>query len=224
MTAEEAQRLYTEADRELETALQNPLLREKLETEFNGVRQTAPAEVQRAHALAAAAQNHYAEATTNLVNEASAVLAAVFPEVAGLSGEALRGAVAAMQRSNPQRAEQLIGLANRASGLVQAQARQQYEQQQGQALQRNAALEQYTSANLKEYENWSARENSETMKSIRENLKPIVEKQYGVPFQTLMAYPHRQDTNGRHGIRAVGCLPKNAASKYQIRIGLSCRY
>ena len=70
--------------------------------------------------------------------------------------------------------------------LVQAQARQQYEQQQGQALQRNAALEQYTSANLKEYENWSARENSETMKSIRENLKPIVEKQYGVPFQTLM--------------------------------------
>ena len=99
----------------------------------------------------------------------------------------MQGALPSCSKQIPQRVQALQHLASRAQGLVEAQQRQQYEAQQGQALQREAALEQYTSANVKEYENWSARENPETMKSIRENLKPIVEKQYGVPFQTLMA-------------------------------------
>jgi hypothetical protein len=186
MTAEEAQRLYTEADRELETALQNPLLREKLEAEFNGVRQSAAAEVERANALAVTFQNHYQQATNNLVAEASGVIGALYPELQGLSGEQLKGALQVMAQQNPQRVQQLQHLASRAQGLVEAHQRQQHEAQQSQALQREAALDRFTSDNIQEYEKWAAKENPASMKAVRDNLTSTVEK-YGVPFQTLKA-------------------------------------
>jgi hypothetical protein len=174
------------AEAELAEVLKSPVVREALERDHAVVRQQAASEVERAHALASAAQQHYATATQNLLNEASGVIGALYPELNGLSGAELNGALRVMAQQNPQRVQQLQHLASRAQGLVEAQARQQHEAAQGQALQRDAALEQYTSANVKEYENWTARENPETLKSIRENLKPTVEK-YGVPFETLMA-------------------------------------
>jgi hypothetical protein len=186
MTTEQAQQLYEQADKELETALQNPLLREKLETEFNAVRAASKQEVERANALAVTFQNHYQQATNNLVAEASGVIGALYPELNGLSGEQLKGALQVMAQQNPQRVQQLQHLASRAQGLVEAQARQQHEAQQAQALQREAALDRYTSDNVQEYEKWAAKENPASMKAVRDNLTSTVEK-YGVPFQTLKA-------------------------------------
>ena len=185
MTAEEAQRLSTEADRELETALQNPLLREKLETEFNAVRAESKQEVERAHNLFAAVRDHYVTATNNLVAEASGIIGALYPELNGLSGAELNGALRVMAQQNPQRVQALQQLASRAQGLVQAQQRQQYEAQQGHAMQQQHELEKFSAAEEKRYEEAVKHVSAETMRAVRKNVYPTVEKAYGIPKETM---------------------------------------
>jgi hypothetical protein len=181
---------WQKADEQITEFLKDPHIRERIQGEYDQIKTTAAAEakaeVERAYNLSAAAQQHYATATSNLVGEANALLGVLYPELNGLNPEQIKGALAVMAQQQPQRVQQLQTLAARAQGLVEAQARQQHEAVQAQALQRDAALEQYTSANVQEYEKWSAKENPGTMKAVRENLKPTVEK-YGVPFETLMA-------------------------------------
>jgi hypothetical protein len=221
MTAEEAQRLYTEADRELETALQNPLLREKLETEFNAVREEGKAEAARAHVLAAGVKAHYDNAVNNLAAESRAVVSVLFPELEGMqSQEQITGALRAMAQTpqGAQRVQQLQALATRAAGIMEAQARQQYEQQQGQALQQNHALEQFTAAEEKRFEEATKHESPETMKRVRSQVYDVTEKAYGINKQTLNAlYSGQQRVDSAAFVRSAAFqLMLTDAVKYRL--------
>jgi chromosome segregation ATPase len=70
---------WAEADKAIESLLQEPYARERIEQSFNHVKEAAKQETERAHALASAAQQHYATATQNLLNEASGVIGALYP-------------------------------------------------------------------------------------------------------------------------------------------------
>jgi hypothetical protein len=182
---------WQRADEQITEFLKDPHIRERIQGEYDQIKQQAAAEakaeVERAHALSSAVRDHYQQSTNNLANEANALVAALYPELDGLNAQQVQGALKMMAQNQPERVQALSRLASRAQGVMEAQQRQQYEQQRGFELQREAALEQYSKAQVGEYEKWTAKENPETLKAIRENLSPIVEKQYGVPMQTLMA-------------------------------------
>ena len=94
---------YAEADRQITEMLKDPVVRERIQGEYDQIKQQAAAEakqeVERAHALASAVQNHYAQSTEKLVQEASGIIGALFPELNNLSGERLQGALAIMQKT-----------------------------------------------------------------------------------------------------------------------------
>ena len=94
----------------------------------------------------------------------------------------------------PQRAEQYrqhVGLVSNLIAAHQQQAAQAQAQQLAlQAQQRERAaqqLEQYRLAEVKRYEEATAHENPETMRTLRENAFPMIERHYGVPEATMRA-------------------------------------
>jgi hypothetical protein len=90
-----------------------------------------------------------------------------------------------MAQNQPERVQALSRLASRAQGIMEAQQRQQYEQQQGQALQRDHELQQFTAAEEKRFEDATKYEPAEAMKRIRESVYDVTEKHYGINKQTM---------------------------------------
>jgi hypothetical protein len=190
MTAEEAQRLYEVADKELEAALQNPLLREKIEVEFNHVRQ-------QAHAVAEQARQHYAAAVNNLAQEANLVASALFPELAGLSPEQVQGALRVMK---PERVAQVREFANKIQGIANV-AQQQAHGQQLANQQQFAAYQEQAAENFKQYAEAEdakalAGETPESMAQIRKTILTdakaagVSEKELYEAYNTVPALRH----------------------------------
>jgi hypothetical protein len=215
MSHEEAQRLHSQVDAELQEALKNPLIVEALEKDYSKIRAEAASQVERANALASTFQNHYAQATTNLVNEANAIVSALFPELEGMNTQQVAGALRLMAQSQPERVRQLQQLASRAQGIMEAQQRQQWEQQQGLALQQNHDLEKFTAAEEKRFEEATKYESPETMKAIRSQLYDVTEKAYGINKQTMQAlYSGQQRVDSAAFVRssAFQLMLKDAVS------------
>jgi hypothetical protein len=213
---------WAKADAEITEFLKNPHIRERIQGEYDQIKQTAAAEakqeVERAYNLSAAVQQHYATATNNLVAEAGGIIGALYPELNGLSGERLQGALAIMQQTNPQRVQALQQLASRAQGLVQAQQRQQYEAQQGHAMQQQHELEKFSAAEEKRYVEAVKHESAETMRAVRENVYPTVEKAYGIPKETMQRlYSGEQRVDSAAFVRSAAFqLMLTDAVKYRL--------
>jgi hypothetical protein len=176
---------WEEADVAIAKAFENPYIRSKIESEFDAVRAESKQEVEKAHNLSAAVRDHYVTATNNLVAEANGLLGVLYPELNGLNPDQMQGALRVMQQQNPQRVQALQQLASRAAGLVEAQARQQHEAAQGQAMQRDHELQQFTAAEEKRFEEATKYESPETMLKIRSQLYDVTEKHYGINKQTM---------------------------------------
>ena len=121
------------------------------------------------------------------MQEASGIIGALYPELQGLSGPQLQGALAVMAQQNPQRVQALQQLASRAQGLVEAQARQQYEREQGLALQQAHELEKFTEAADRAFEEATKNEPPELMKQVRSRVYDVAEKAYGLDKALLTA-------------------------------------
>jgi hypothetical protein len=126
--APQAPTATAEIDPELSALLQNPKVRQAVEAEI----------AQKTEAPTIAAKQ-YAEATAAAAHMAWASTLAVFPELRGLNGQQLEGAIAAINQGNPQRAQeiaahlngvrQIYGQAVQAQGVVQQQAQAKYQQE-----------------------------------------------------------------------------------------------
>jgi hypothetical protein len=123
---QQEQAAVAQADKAIEEVLRDPWVRQRIETEFNGVKAQAAAEVQQAQAA-------YTQAVTQNALVGLAVLNSAFPELAGLGPEQINGALRVMQ---PQRAEQYRQHVRQISTLVEG-----YQRQAG-ALQQQQAHEQ----------------------------------------------------------------------------------
>ena len=179
-----SQALFAEADRQIQEVLKDPIIRERIEGEFNTVKTQAAAEVQQAKAA-------YQQVIAQNATAGLAALNASFPELAGMSPEQIQGALRLMQ---PQRAEQYkqhVGLVSNLIAAHQQQAAQQQQQQlalQAQQQQRAAqALEQYRLAEVSRFEAATAHENPETMRAIREGAFEMLETHYGIPQARMRA-------------------------------------
>jgi hypothetical protein len=128
-----AESKFAEADQALEEVLKQPLVREKLESEFNAVRTQAAEAV---HAV----KTHYDAAISQLGQEIGVVTAALITEIAGMNAEQARGALAVVARTNPARMEQINQLASRLQGAVNLT--QQHQMQQQQVAQQQAQDQQ----------------------------------------------------------------------------------
>ena len=142
-----------EADRQIQEVLKDPIIRERIETEFNQVR----AEVNQAKA-------GYQQATAELATQAQGVLTALFPELLNLSGPQLQGALQYMQQSAPERFQQFQQLSGRAAQLVGVYRQQQAEQQQ--------QMREVQAAQFRQFATWHdgqtlVNETPETLKQIR---------------------------------------------------------
>jgi hypothetical protein len=164
---------WAEADKAIATAFENPYIRSKIEAEFNQIKTHAAATVQ-------AAQDHYNSALSQLGQEIGVVTAAMIPEISGMSPEQARGALAVLQRTNPQRFEQITQFANRIQGAANlaqqhAHAQQQAQQQQAEMQQRQAqeAFQKYAQA---EDAKAFAKETPESLAKIRNFLYADAEK------------------------------------------------
>ena len=171
------------------SCLKSPHIRERIQGEYDQIKQAAAAEakqeVERAHNLSAAVREHYSNAVNNLANEANGLVGALYPELDGLNAQQVQGALKMLAQNQPERVQALSRLASRAQGIMEAQQRQQYEQQQGQALQRDHELQQFTAAEEKRFEDATKYEPAEAMKRIRESVYDVTEKHYGINKQTM---------------------------------------
>jgi hypothetical protein len=207
------QAIIQEADRQLQAVLADPIIREKIESEFSAVKTQAAAEVQQARAA-------YQQVIAQNANAGLAALNASFPELAGMNAEQIQGALRLMQ---PQRAEQYrqhVGLVSNLIAAHQQQAAQAQAQQLAlQAQQRERAaqqLEQYRLAEVKRYEEATAHENPETMRTLRENAFPMIEKHYGVPETTMRAL-----ASGQQRVDSAALLHSSA---FQLMITDALKY
>jgi hypothetical protein len=207
------QAIIQEADRQLQAVLADPIIREKIESEFSAVKTQAAAEVQQAKAA-------YQQVIAQNATAGLAALNASFPELAGMNAEQIQGALRLMQ---PQRAEQYrqhVGLVSNLIAAHQQQAAQAQAQQLAlQAQQRERAaqqLEQYRLAEVKRYEEATAHENPETMRTLRENAFPMIEKHYGVPETTMRAL-----ASGQQRVDSAALLHSSA---FQLMITDALKY
>ena len=95
------QQATAEIDKNIEALLSDPNIRSRLEHEFGQVR----AEVDQA-------KGQYQQATAQLAQEALATMAALVPEIQGITPDQARGALALMAKQDPQRVaalQQLMG-------------------------------------------------------------------------------------------------------------------
>ncbi len=185
-----AQQLRAEADQKINEVLSDPAVRERISAELSATQTQARQEVEQAKAA-------YTQAVTQNALVGLAVLNSAFPELQGLNPEQLNGALRVMQ---PQRAEQYRQHVRQISTLVEGYQRQagavqqqQLEQQAHQYLQRAQELEQYRLAEVKRFEQATANENPETMKTIREGSFEMLERHYGIPQARMRALASGQE-------------------------------
>lgn len=160
------------ADQQLQAALADPIVRERIEGEFNGIRTQAAAEVEQAKTAF----------QQSLLQNALITLAAVntdYPSLQGLNQEELRGALRMMP---PQQAQAYLQRMAQVSTVAEGywrqlagQQQQQQQLQQAQIQHHQQALAQYAQAEVRRFEARTAHENPETMKHIRENSFAMLE-------------------------------------------------
>jgi hypothetical protein len=201
----EADPAYAQAtqDAELEKLLQNPALRERVTAEY-----------QQMAAAVEQARGQYVEAANTVLAQAEALATINFPELAPYAGnqQQMAAALQMLQAKDPGRFAEVQDFARRAAVAVEHSQRVQAEQRQAQAQQMQAqaqqyaeAMDNYTKAEVKRYEQMTANESPETVRAIKENLGPIVEKHYGVPMETLMAIHNgKRFVDGTTFVRSAG--------------------
>jgi hypothetical protein len=195
----EQQNAYVEqADRQLQSVLADPIIRERIESEFTQVRTQAAAEVE-------AARSGYGQATAALVTESVAMIAALFPEFQNLNLQQMQGAVAVMAKSQPERVQQLAQLLGRTQNIAAAHQQQQFAEQQRQAQLQAQWLQQYKIAEDLKWEESVARDRSpEQIKALRENALPLVERHYGIrPEQFRAIYSGEERVDGATFMRSA---------------------
>ena len=169
-----AQAQFAEADRQLQAALADPIVRERIETEFNAVRSQAAAQVEQMKAA-------FQQGVAGLATEAAGLVGALFPELVGLNPQQLQGAIAVMAKSQPERVQQLGRLVAQSQNIVAAQQQQQAQAQQIAQQQYAQQLEKYTLDEQNKYEAAIARDRSpEQVKALKASVLPMVEKHYGI--------------------------------------------
>jgi hypothetical protein len=210
---EQAQQQIAEADREIEKFLANPAVRSRVEYEFGQVQQQAAARVEQAK------QTYEAGLAQNAL-VGLAVMHATFPELQGMNPEQINGALRMMR---PERVEQYRQHVGQITTLTEAYRRQvgelqqqQQQQQQQIAQQQQQALAQYAQAEVKRYEAATAHENPETMKALRENSFPMIERHYGVPEATMRAL-----ASGQQKVDSTALLHSSA---FQLMITDALKY
>jgi hypothetical protein len=165
-----------EADRQIQQLLQDPVVRERIEGEFNQVR----AQVDQAKAA-------YQQATVDLATQAQGVLTALFPDLSNLSGPQLQGALQYMQQSQPERFQQFQQLAGRAQQLVGVYRAQQAEQQQQMREVQAAQFKQFALVADDAFDRMNANVPAETRKAISQEAVNIF-KEFGISETELMQH------------------------------------
>jgi hypothetical protein len=174
----EAVQMDPQIDPEIAAAFQNPKIRAVLEQASQGVEQT---------------KAQFQQATAALALEAQGMITALFPELAGLNGQQMQGALAVMAQNQPERVQQLQQLMGRAQNLVGA-----YQQQQAQAAQQQSELAR---AQFQQFAAWHdgkslVNETPESRKAIQsvilEDAKRagISEKEIASVYNSVPAFRH----------------------------------
>jgi len=184
---------YADADRQITEMLAQPLVRERIEGEFNQVRAQAAETVH-------AAQTRYDAAISQLSQEIGVVTAALVPEIAGMNAEQARGALAVLARTNPARAEQIAQFANRIQGAVNLTQQQQHRQQQQQSqiaeFQQRQAAEAFQAYAAEQDAKALAGETPESISAIRKTIfadakaAGVSEKDLYQAYNTIPALRH----------------------------------
>jgi hypothetical protein len=165
-----------EADRQIQQLLQDPVVRERIEGEFNQVK----AQVDQAKAA-------YQQATADLATQAQGVLTALFPDLSNLSGPRLQGALQYMQQSAPERFQQFQQLSGRAAQLVGVYRQQQAEQQQQMREVQAAQFKQFALVADDAFDRMNANVPAETRKAISREAVNIF-KEFGISETELMQH------------------------------------
>ena len=126
------QQATAEIDKNIEALLSDPNIRSRLEHEFGQVR----AEVDQA-------KGQYQQATAQLAQEALATMAALVPEIQGMTPDQARGALALMAKQDPQRVAALQQLMGRSQNILAAHQQQVAQQQAQQRQQAEDTFRQF---------------------------------------------------------------------------------
>lgn len=116
--------------------LADPFVRERVEREFGQVQQQAAAQVEQAKAT-------FQQATAQLAQEALATMAALVPEIQGMTPDQARGALALMAKQDPQRVAALQQLMGRSQNILAAHQQQVAQQQAQQRQQAEATFQRF---------------------------------------------------------------------------------
>lgn len=111
--------------------------------------------------------------------------AALVPEIAGMSPEQARGALAVMAKTDPGRVQQIVDFANRTQAIQTAAQQQQFLQQQAAQQQAAEAFRQYAE---QQDAKALAGETPETIASIRETIFSDAQKAGITKEQLYEAY------------------------------------
>ncbi len=160
-------------DPELAQALQsNPKLRAALEQELSVIQRAK----EGFDLVSAQAQEAYAAATAEATRITAAALYSNFPELAGLEGERLTGAIQAIARQNPERAAQIRTHIDRAQHVNNMMLHAQAQQQQRAAQQFTEYARQQDAA----FDDAIAQEPKSVVKQVRDELLNIAKEKYNV--------------------------------------------
>jgi hypothetical protein len=174
---------WSAADQAIEEALKQPLVREKLEHEFNTVRQEAAAVAEQARQEAEQIKSAYIQHANALTGQLNALVLSNFPELQGVAHDhqQLAGAVQLLAKTNPQRAQQLQDFALRASTVAGQLQQQQYQQTQIAQQQAAEAFQRYAA---EQDAKGLAKETPESLAQIRNVIYADAEKA-GIPRAQL---------------------------------------
>ncbi len=154
-------------DHELAQALQNPKVRMLLEHEAAQAQQL---------------QQSYADATRQATEVAAASVYAAYPELQGLAGEQLAGAIHAIGRQNPQRATEIRNHIERVRQHLNISQAAQVQQQQRAAAQ----FQEYARNQDAVFDAVMAKEAPESVRQIQAAVPKVVKERYGMSEQELL--------------------------------------
>jgi hypothetical protein len=153
-------------DPEIAQALSNPKIRDAISKEIQA------AETARAQ---------YADATLNAARVSASALLAFAPELASIPTNEIGTALQIIGQQNPARAQAIREQFSRTQALFDASKQAQAHQQQLQAQQ----FEQFSQAEDQKFEAAIANENPETVRAVKQNVRDVLEKDYGIDKNSL---------------------------------------
>ena len=143
------------------------------------------------HALnqAEAARQQYAQAAQQALQQAAISSFAAVPELHGCANlDQVRGALAVIQKNNPQRFLEINGHLQKIEQVRQFAHQQQQAQQAAVQQQQQQAAQQfsaYSKAADAEYDKFQATRPAEEVKQVREAVLDTLEEQYGLSKQAV---------------------------------------